>query len=89
MNQSRQFLADTVDLQSQFLVDRLSRSLPKMLNEADAGNRGKIRLNFESLLESSQGCYALVDMSISREKACSTPNAIRAKAGDCFRSSKK
>jgi hypothetical protein len=61
MNQLRQFLAETVDLQSQFLVDRLTRSLPKMLDEADANERDKIRSNFESLLSTSQGCYALVD----------------------------
>jgi len=61
MNQLRQFLADTVDLQSEFLVDRLNRSLPKMLDEAAAADRPKIRENFERLLRTSQGCYALVD----------------------------
>ena len=61
MKQLRQFLADTVDLQSEFLVDRLSRSLPKMLDEASPSNRGQVRENFDHLLKSSQGCYALVD----------------------------
>jgi hypothetical protein len=61
MIQLRQFLADTVDLQSEFLVDRLNRSLPKMLEEAPAADRAKIRTNFESLLRTPQGCYALVD----------------------------
>src|SRR5207248_10152482 len=61
MNELRRFLADTVDLQSEFLVDRLNRSLPKMLEEAPAADRAKVRANFESLLRTSQGCYALVD----------------------------
>ena len=61
MTQLRQFLAETVDLQSQFLVDRLSRSLPKMLEEATAAERSQVRANFERLLQTSQGCYALVD----------------------------
>ena len=61
MKELRHFLGETVDLQSQFLVDRLSRSLPKMLEEATAGERSQVRANFERLLQTSQGCYALVD----------------------------
>jgi hypothetical protein len=61
MKQLREFLAQTVDLQSQFLVDRLQRSLPKMLNEAPSTDRERVRENFERLLGSSQGCYVLVD----------------------------
>ena len=61
MNQLRRFLADTVNLQSEFLVDRLNRSLPKMLDEAPAADRTKIRANFEGLLRTPHGCYALVD----------------------------
>lgn len=61
MKQLRQFLANTVDLQSQFLVDRLTRSLPKMLEEAAPTSRAKIRANFEALVSTGDGCYALVD----------------------------
>jgi hypothetical protein len=61
MKQLRQYLADTVDLQSEFLVDRLDRSLPKMLDEASAADRDRVRANFQSLLATPQGCYALVD----------------------------
>jgi hypothetical protein len=61
MKQLREFLADTVDLQSQFLVDRLSRSLPKMLDEASPADRARVRGNFERLLKTTQGSYALVD----------------------------
>jgi len=61
MKQLRQFLADTIDLQSQFLVHRLESSLPKILDEAAPADRATVRANFQRLLESSQGCYALVD----------------------------
>jgi hypothetical protein len=61
MKQLRQFLADTIDLQSQFMVDRLQHSLPKMLAEADANERPKVQENFQSLLATAEGCYALVD----------------------------
>jgi hypothetical protein len=61
MKKLRHFLMATVDLQSQFLVNRLENSLPKMLEEAAASNRTRVRANFERLLKTSQGCYALVD----------------------------
>jgi hypothetical protein len=61
MKELRQFLMATVDLQSQFLVNRLENSLPKMLEETSAPNRIRVRANFERLLKTSQGCYALVD----------------------------
>lgn len=61
MKQLRQFLAETVDLQSQFLVNRLERALPKMLEEAAPPDRSKVRANFEALVATAAGCYALVD----------------------------
>jgi hypothetical protein len=61
MKQLRQFLADTIDLQSQFLIDRLQRSIPKMLGETGVEDRDRVQRNFETLLVTPQGCYALVD----------------------------
>jgi len=61
MKQLRQFLAETVDLQSQFLVDRLERSLPKMLAEAPPADRPSLEQKFRRLAEAARGCYALVD----------------------------
>jgi hypothetical protein len=54
-------LADTVDLQSQFLVERLQTSLPKMMEETAPANRSSVHANFDALLSSGPGCYALVD----------------------------
>ena len=61
MAELRQFLAGTVDLQAQFLVDRLDRALPKMLEETAPENRPHVQQQFNRVANSAQGCYALVD----------------------------
>lgn len=61
MNQLRRFLADTVDLQAEFLVARLDASLPKMLAEAAPAERTNVQQQFERLTKTSRGCYALID----------------------------
>jgi hypothetical protein len=61
MRQLREFLAHTIDLQSQFLIERLSQSLPKMLAESAPAQRPQVQANFERLLNTPQGCYGLVD----------------------------
>lgn len=61
MKQLRSFLASTVDLQADFLVQRLDQSLSKMIAEAGAADAPKIRRNFDRVASSAQGCYALVD----------------------------
>ena len=61
MNQLRRFLADTVDLQAEFLVARLEGSLPKMLAEAAPADRTNVQQQFERLTKTPQGCYALID----------------------------
>jgi hypothetical protein len=61
MNELRRFLADTVDLQAQFLVQRLQKALPKMLSAAPPSERDNIQQQFERVASTPQGCYALVD----------------------------
>jgi hypothetical protein len=61
MNQLRQFLADTIDLQAEFLVARLQAALPKMLAEAAPADRTNVQQQFERLTKTPQGCYALID----------------------------
>ena len=61
MQQLRQFLADTVDLQAEFLVARLQGALPKMLAEAAPPDRANVERQFQRMASTSQGCYALVD----------------------------
>lgn len=61
MQELRRFLAATVPLQAEFLVHRLQSALPKMLSEAPAAERERIRQNFERVASTAEGCYALVD----------------------------
>src|SRR4026208_1619803 len=61
MNQLRQFLVDTIDLQAEFLIARLESALPKMLAEAAPSDRANVQEQFERLIKTPQGCYALVD----------------------------
>lgn len=61
VKQLRTFLADTTDLQAEFLVRRLRDALPKMLAAAPADERGPIEMQFNRVASSAQGSYALVD----------------------------
>jgi hypothetical protein len=61
MNQLRQFLADTIDLQAEFLIARLETALPKMLDEAPPADRANVQQQFDRLARTAHGAYALVD----------------------------
>ena len=61
MKELREFLADTVPMQAEFLVQRLQKALPKMTAEAPAAERANIERQFERVASTPQGCYALVD----------------------------
>ena len=61
MKQLRQFLVDTIDLQTQFMVARLEESLSKMLAAATAAERAGIERHFNGLGATGAGCYALID----------------------------
>ena len=61
MKELRAFLAETVDLQAQFLAQRLQEALPKMLATAASEKRAHVQEQFNRLAQSSAGCYALMD----------------------------
>ena len=61
MNQLRQFLVDTIDLQADFLIARLEGALPKMVDEAALGDRANVQQQFQRLSRTPRGCFALVD----------------------------
>jgi hypothetical protein len=61
MKSLRKFLADTIDLQTDFLVLRLREALPKMLAAAPASERSSVERQFNRVAQSAQGCYALID----------------------------
>ncbi|MEN3371031.1 MAG: hypothetical protein V7609_3174 [Verrucomicrobiota bacterium] len=61
MKQLRDFLGHTVDLQAEFLVNRLQQALPKMLAETGSSNAAQVQERFARVAGSAMGCYALVD----------------------------
>jgi hypothetical protein len=61
MKDLRGFLSRTIDLQAEFLVHRLREALPKMLAEGGSTNPGRVREQFDRVVSSAMGCYALVD----------------------------
>ena len=61
MKELRRLLADTVALQTEFIVARLQSALPKMQAAAPPADRQRIVANFYAVAESSQGVYALID----------------------------
>jgi hypothetical protein len=62
MKEMRQFLANTVSVQTGFIVLRLEQALPKMQDET-SGEADKARLheNFYKMAESRTGLYSLID----------------------------
>ncbi len=61
MKELRGFLAGTIDLQIDFLIQRLQKSLPKMLDAAAPTERAHVREEFDRLAGKADGCYALID----------------------------
>jgi hypothetical protein len=61
MKELRAFLARTVDLQAEFLVQRLRAALPKMLAEAGGTSQAQVQERFDHVATPANGCYALVD----------------------------
>jgi len=57
----RKLLASTVPEQARFAAIRLEGALPKMLQAAPAGARGRIRENFARVAAQPLGGYALMD----------------------------
>ena len=61
MQDLRRLLSGTVELQTAFILDRLSRALPAMLAQTAPGDQPRVDANFRALAGSSQGAYALID----------------------------
>lgn len=61
MNELRDLLAGHIALQARFLAQRMEAALPKMLAAAPAADRARVKENFEALLGTSAGTFALID----------------------------
>jgi hypothetical protein len=61
MRELRDLLAGTVRLQTRFIVGRLEASLPKMLAAAPPAQRENVRRQFQRMMASPAGVFALID----------------------------
>lgn len=62
MKELRQFLANTVPVQTGFIVQRLEQALPKMQSVTTGeGEKTRLRDNFYKMAGSRPGLYALID----------------------------
>lgn len=62
MNELRNLLASTVPLQTEFMINRLQESLPKILEKAPQAEREAVSRRFNRLLsDGSKGIFCLVD----------------------------
>jgi len=61
MESLRQFLLATIPLQVQFMIRRLERALPTMLETVNAEKKEKVRSRFYQVAATPEGVYALVD----------------------------
>ena len=61
MNDLRNFLADTVDLQTSFIIQRLNKALPTMLKNLPLAKHEQIKKQFYRVARCPGGFYALID----------------------------
>jgi hypothetical protein len=61
MNQLRQFLFETKNLQAVFIATRLEKALPQMIEKLSPQEKEKITTAFNRLAGDPQGLYALID----------------------------
>lgn len=61
MLELRQFLLDTIPLQTEFMIERMEEALPKMLASLPEADRPYIRAQFYQIASTPLGVYALVD----------------------------
>jgi hypothetical protein len=61
MTELRDFLANSLQMQARFLVQRMELALPKMLTAAPSSQRAKIKANYDRLAATPRGLFALID----------------------------
>lgn len=61
MNELRQWLSNTVTLQTDFIITRSRAALPKIVSGAPAFDRARIDANYQKVAATAHGQYALID----------------------------
>lgn len=61
MLELRNWLASTIDLQAQFIAQRLEQALPNLMHACDSKMREHVHRQFNRLAQSPAGLYAIID----------------------------
>ncbi|HRJ53192.1 MAG TPA: hypothetical protein PLE99_10510 [Candidatus Thiothrix moscowensis] len=61
MNQLRNFLQQTMNIQANYMSERLTRALPMMLNQLTPRDRERALRNYQAVEKSPRGLYPLLD----------------------------
>lgn len=61
MQQLRNFLQQTMNIQANYMADRLTRALPLMLNQVAAQDRDRVLRSYQAVEKSPRGLYPLLD----------------------------
>jgi hypothetical protein len=61
MKELKKILVDTIDIQVDFFIERLKKSLPSILEATSKRNQAIITHHFQHLCSTPQGTYALID----------------------------
>ncbi|MBI4422615.1 MAG: hypothetical protein HY554_02745 [Elusimicrobia bacterium] len=77
MQELRNLLTRTLDLQARFMADRLERALPGLLKAAPAARRDEVLRRFDALASQSEGLYALVDYTNFKGEGLVPPERYR------------
>jgi hypothetical protein len=57
----RKLMADTIDLQVEFVIQRLENAWPRIKKDAEPKKRKAVEQNFRALMQTPQGIFALID----------------------------
>jgi len=57
----RKLMADTIDLQVEFVIQRLENAWPRIKKNANPTKRKAVEQNFRALMQTPQGIFALID----------------------------
>ena len=61
MRELRGFMAKTLNVQANFMINRLQQRMPTMVNSLPASDRQRVMTNFQRLAQSPGGIYPLLD----------------------------
>ena len=61
LNDLKKLLLNTTDVQTDFIIERLYKTWPKILKNAPHNKRNTMKKNFEQLTKTYQGMFALID----------------------------